>query len=95
MLAVVPEILGAGLAAVSTAAPMQVVIAGEPDNALLRYAQRQFLPDTETFLASGLGIMPEVADMRPVNGKPAAYVCENFACQLPVTDVEGLAALLK
>jgi uncharacterized protein YyaL (SSP411 family) len=29
-----------------------------------------------------------------VDGRAAAYVCENFACQRPVTEPEGLAALL-
>jgi uncharacterized protein YyaL (SSP411 family) len=29
-----------------------------------------------------------------VDGKPTAYVCENYACQLPVTDGEALAAQL-
>ena len=29
-----------------------------------------------------------------VDGKAAAYVCQNFACQAPVTDVEELRALL-
>ena len=33
--------------------------------------------------------------MSIVNGKPAAYVCENFTCQAPVTDVKALAELLK
>jgi uncharacterized protein len=33
-------------------------------------------------------------DLRPVNGRAAAYVCENFQCALPVTDVAGFAALL-
>jgi len=28
---------------------------------------------------------PLLADRTTVDGKPAAYVCENFACQLPVT----------
>ena len=29
-----------------------------------------------------------------VDGKPTAYVCENYACQLPVTESEALAAQL-
>ena len=28
------------------------------------------------------------------DGKATAYVCVNFACQMPVTEVEGLAAQL-
>jgi uncharacterized protein YyaL (SSP411 family) len=30
-----------------------------------------------------------------VNGKPAAYVCENYVCQMPVTDADALAAQLR
>jgi len=29
-----------------------------------------------------------------VNNAPTAYVCENYACQLPVTDPSTLAAQL-
>jgi uncharacterized protein YyaL (SSP411 family) len=33
--------------------------------------------------------------MSLVDGKPAAYVCENFTCKAPVTDSKQLAELLK
>ncbi len=37
----------------------------------------------------------ELLEERPlVDGRPAAYVCESFACQRPVTTPEELAALL-
>ena len=37
---------------------------------------------------------PLLRDRPEVDGKPAAYVCENFACRAPVTDREDLAELL-
>jgi uncharacterized protein YyaL (SSP411 family) len=37
---------------------------------------------------------PLLADRATVEGRPAAYVCENFACQLPVTSAEELRKLL-
>jgi uncharacterized protein YyaL (SSP411 family) len=33
-------------------------------------------------------------ERRAIEGKPAAYVCEHFACKQPVTDPSDLAALL-
>ena len=36
---------------------------------------------------------PELLQERPaVEGKPAAYVCEGFVCQAPVTAPDALAA---
>jgi uncharacterized protein len=37
---------------------------------------------------------PLLADRPQVEGKPAAYVCERFACQAPVSNPEHLANLL-
>ena len=45
-------------------------------------------PDADTML-------PLLADRGLVNGLPAAYVCENYACKLPVTTPEALAQLLE
>ena len=33
--------------------------------------------------------------MKPVEGKAAAYVCENFTCQAPVNSPEALRNLLE
>ena len=48
-------------------------------------------------LFNGGGVAERLAELAPfasaqgtVEGKPAAYICENFACKLPVTDAEEL-----
>jgi hypothetical protein len=48
-------------------------------------------------LAGGPEGVPRPELMRErstVDGQPAAYVCENFACRRPVTEPEALAAAL-
>ena len=35
-----------------------------------------------------------LTDMAPLKGKATAYVCENFACQAPVTSTDALRELL-
>ena len=35
-----------------------------------------------------------IRSMSMVNGKPAAYVCEEFTCKAPVTDPKELSDLL-
>jgi uncharacterized protein YyaL (SSP411 family) len=85
--------------------PRQIVIAGkkgEPETrALLKEVHRHFLPKTILFLADGaegqkyLGEKNEaIHAMSLVEGKAAAYVCENFTCKAPVTDPKALAELL-
>jgi uncharacterized protein YyaL (SSP411 family) len=35
--------------------------------------------------------VPELRGMDLIEGRPAAYVCRNFACQLPITEPKVLA----
>ena len=37
---------------------------------------------------------PLLMDRKLINGKATAYVCENYACKLPVTTAAELAELL-
>jgi uncharacterized protein YyaL (SSP411 family) len=38
--------------------------------------------------------VPLLEGRTPLDGRAAAYVCENFACQRPVSEPEELRALL-
>src|ERR1700720_1981293 len=89
----------------SLSKPRQIVIAGKPDapetKALLAEVHRHFLPNKILLLADGadgqkyLGEKNEaLRSMSILNGKPAAYVCENFTCKTPVTDPDDLRKLL-
>ncbi|HYY35465.1 MAG TPA: thioredoxin domain-containing protein, partial [Candidatus Binatia bacterium] len=89
----------------SRAKPKQVVIAGKTGEgatqAMLREVHRHFVPHEVLILADGgadqrffserVEFMKSVTEM---DGKPTAYVCENFVCQLPTTDLKTLANLL-
>jgi uncharacterized protein len=89
----------------SLSKPRQIVIAGKKDapetKALLKEVHRHFLPKTVLFLADSaegqkyLGEKNEaIRAMSPIDGKSAAYICENFTCKAPVTDPKALDALL-
>jgi uncharacterized protein len=39
-------------------------------------------------------LVPFASTLRSIDGKTTAYVCENYACRLPVTDPEAFAAQL-
>ncbi len=40
-------------------------------------------------------VAPFIKSYTAVNGKTSVYVCENFACQTPVTDLEAFSNMLK
>jgi uncharacterized protein YyaL (SSP411 family) len=44
---------------------------------------------------AGSAIPPLLADRGEVDGEPAAYVCQGFACRQPVADADALADLLR
>jgi uncharacterized protein YyaL (SSP411 family) len=82
--------------------PREIAIIGDPDSAdtqaLLSVVRDGFRP----FQVVALGApgprgakVPLLQDRGLVDGRPAAYVCRAFACQSPVTDVEGLRAQLE
>jgi uncharacterized protein YyaL (SSP411 family) len=89
----------------SLAKPRQIVIAGqagaEDTRALLREVRTVFAPNQLVLLADGakgqewLGSRIEtIKTMKPLQGKAAAYVCENYVCQQPVSDPTELRKLL-
>ena len=84
---------------------MEIVLAGDKTDpafqALAKETRRHFLPlavvlhadggDGQKFLAEK---NETIANMGPVGGKAAAYVCRNQTCQAPVTTPEALGKLL-
>jgi hypothetical protein len=73
-------------------AQRQVVLAGPAPEPFLAALRSRFLPATLVFVNPSDG---PLSAMRPIAGRTAAYVCENYACQLPVTTVEEFTPLLE
>jgi uncharacterized protein len=63
----------------------EVAIAGGPDSAVAKAALRDFDPNAVVAFGPSDDV-PLLAGKDLVDGKPAVYVCERFACQAPVTD---------
>lgn len=78
------------------AASMEIVVVGDGQDpatrALVEVARRRFLPSAvlARMEPGSEPLLPLFAGRLLVDGKPAAYVCENYACKLPVTTVEEL-----
>jgi hypothetical protein len=72
------------------APPMEIVMAGDLSPVLLAAIRRHFLPRAVVMRATEASL-----PMPAVDGKPTVYVCENFACKLPVTERSHLDELLQ
>jgi uncharacterized protein YyaL (SSP411 family) len=77
--------------------PREIVIAGDAGNpatrAMLSAVRGKFLPQRVVALADAradLDLMPILDGKTPANTGPRAYVCRNYACRAPVTDVQAL-----
>jgi uncharacterized protein YyaL (SSP411 family) len=72
----------------------EVAIVGPDPEPLLRVVRSEYRP--HLVLAGGAtdGAIPLLEHREAVNGRAAAYVCEHFVCQAPVTTPEELAAAL-
>ncbi|MBI3766609.1 MAG: thioredoxin domain-containing protein [Ignavibacteriales bacterium] len=86
--------------------PKEIIIAGNPSGEdtklMVREVHSTFIPNKIILLADGgerqkkiASFLPFVESMTRLQGKATAYVCENYACQLPTSDVTVLSGLLR
>ena len=89
----------------SISKPKQIVLVGERDapdmRRLLDALHSRFVPNRIVLLvdrASRQAVaryLPAVADMTAIGGQATAYVCEDYACQLPTADAAEFGQLLQ
>ncbi|HEY6191162.1 MAG TPA: thioredoxin domain-containing protein [Bacteroidota bacterium] len=103
-----PEALPEMLVALdwSLATPKEIVIAGdwggEETKRLLAEVHSHFVPVRVLLLADGgtdqrelASYLPFISGIKPEPGKATAYICENYACQLPSSDPAVVSRLLE
>jgi uncharacterized protein YyaL (SSP411 family) len=69
----------------------ELAIVGPPGSEVARAALTRWDPSAVVAFGPADGV-PLLEGKTLVDGKPAVYVCERFACQAPVTDPAELAA---
>ena len=86
--------------------PKQIILSGDrfapTTKAMLKEIYRHYLPNKVILLADGaegqeflnqkLAILKTI---NPVDGETKAFVCENYTCDMPTTQVATLTRLLK
>jgi uncharacterized protein YyaL (SSP411 family) len=71
------------------ATPKEIAIVGPPDSAVARAALEPFEPNAVVAFGPAEAV-PLLEGKDFVDGKPAVYVCERFACRRPATEPEQL-----
>lgn len=88
----------------ATGTPQEIVIAGEKEaedtGEMLRRLTPEFLPNAVLLLKSPQDNKLEelasfTSDFEMKNGKATAYVCQNYACELPTNDPGKMMGLIK
>ncbi len=73
----------------ASARPMEIVFAGPPSEPMLSAVRQRFLPNAVILRAEDSTI-----EMPALQERSTAYVCENYACNQPVTEASDLEKLL-
>jgi len=84
--------------------PTQIVIACddlEDASEFVDEINRHFLPDKVIAFAGsraadkvGSGLVSLIKDKVAIQGKPTVYICENYTCRAPITELEDLRQVL-
>jgi uncharacterized protein len=69
--------------------PRELAVIGPPDSEVARAALAPFEPNAVVAFGPSDDV-PLLQGKTAVDGRPAVYVCENFACQAPVTEAAAL-----
>jgi uncharacterized protein len=82
-----PSAFGHALCALDLylAPPRELALIGRPDDAIVQAALAGFDPDAVVAFGPADDV-PLLAGKDFVDGRPAVYVCERFACRAPVTE---------
>ncbi|WP_328671138.1 thioredoxin domain-containing protein [Streptomyces sp. NBC_00328] len=96
-----PRFIGWGLAVAEALldGPREVAVVGEASDPATTALRRAALLGTVPGAVVAVGVpeseeLPLLAGRPLVDGKPAAYVCRNFVCDVPTTDPDRLRAVL-
>jgi uncharacterized protein len=94
-LARAPQAFGHALSALDLhfSPPRELAILGPVESDVARAALAPFEPSSVVAVGPAEGV-PLLAGKTLVDGKPAVYVCENFACGAPVTEPDNLSKAL-